>query len=598
MKTSKFKNTFKLSFLVTAVFLQGCSSVGFDSLTRLNKVDAKKTQNVARHAVTNLSDRLEDSTVGTSSNADFLAARHQAQFSGMVAGRASKPWIGTRTIAIQSDDVLPAAFSNNYQINFDDATGGRVSINVVAERLSRTSGIPVRVKGDVFSGAGATQNSAAAKPPAITTTPIPSPMSVIGPDGKSVGSDPSAKQTQKTYPNPIAIPTTDLNSIEMRWNGSLSGYLDHVTGRLGVSWSYRDGVILIERFITETFEISAFAGSQDFKMSMSGSGSGSSGTGGTSGSSSAGVDVNESGKSESLISLSKTIGSMAAAAPGSTVTLSEGTASLVVTTTKDVMGRIRQVIKRENASLMRSVQLQFDIYSVINNESNESGVDLNLLLESLSKGVAGGVISPASLTTSVAGGLTVKLFNTNNILSKDSSAVVKALADFGTSVQHRPLSLVVMNRQWARKTNLKQTGYLQETTPSSASSTGGGGVPGLKTGTITTGDTLAVQPAILDSGTIILKFGVGLTDLLGLFDVTTGTDSTFQKVQTPEVSGTNDQSTVVLKPGEIMVLTGMSRIRSGDKNRSLGEMPSLLGGSRSASRVREDFVIIVRPVLL
>ena len=180
----------------------------------------------------------------------------------------------------------------------------------------------------------------------------------------------------------------------------------------------------------------------------------------------------------------------------------------------------------------------------------------------------------------------------------DSSLMIQALHQDGVTVQHQPLNLIALNRQWARKTNLRQTGYLSETTPSTVAGAGSG-APGLKTSTITTGDRFIVLPAILDNGGVLLKFGVSLTSLIGLFDVTAGSGATLQRVQTPEVSGTDDQSTVMLRAGEVMVLTGLSRVKSLYDGRSLGEyMPTLLGGSNKASQTREDFVIFVRPVIL
>ena len=51
--------------------------------------------------------------------------------------------------------------------------------------------------------------------------------------------------------------------------GSLASFLDHVTGRLNLSWSYREGVVVIERYITENFELADFVGTQDFKQGYS-----------------------------------------------------------------------------------------------------------------------------------------------------------------------------------------------------------------------------------------------------------------------------------------------------------------------------------------
>jgi hypothetical protein len=70
-------------------------------------------------------------------------------------------------------------------------------------------------------------------------------------------------------------------------------------------------------------------------------------------------------------------------------------------------------------------------------------------------------------------------------------------------------------------------------------------------------------------------------------------------VQTPETTAVNDQATVALKAGQVLVITGLSRAVSGDDRRALSEDASIgLGGSRTQSRLREDFVIFVRPTLL
>ena len=121
----------------------------------------------------------------------------------------------------------------------------------------------------------------------------------------------------------------------------------------------------------------------------------------------------------------------------------------------------------------------------------------------------------------------------------------------------------------------------------------------MKTGTVVTGDKFLVQPAILDNGAIMLKFGVSLTDLLGLFNVTAGAGASLQTVQTPETSGTDDQGTVRLMPGEQMVITGLSRrVATSDRNGLSENVPVVLGGSKKRAYKREDFMIVVRATQL
>lgn len=50
--------------------------------------------------------------------------------------------------------------------------------------------------------------------------------------------------------------------------------------------------------------------------------------------------------------------------PGSSIAINQGTGRFAVTTTKEAMQRIRQVVKSENESLTHEVRIQMDIYSI------------------------------------------------------------------------------------------------------------------------------------------------------------------------------------------------------------------------------------------
>lgn len=580
------------------VLLSGCSTYVAPAV----RGDIDRTNAVlAIASAKSLERQVTDQTTGTAAKADQRAA---VQTNRPVAMVANRPWLGGgRTQTIQPGEVLPPVLNSEYLFNFDNGPDGPASVVTLAtitERLHRITGVPIRVKADVYvnptagnvnAGANAQQRSATPGMPAPAPSPLPQP----GAQGP-MQQQPTAANTGVTF-----------RAGDMKWRGSMAGFLDHLTAIAGLSWSYRDGSVILERYITETFEIAALQSAQNFNFSMSGNSSGTAGGGSGAGAASAsstsstGIDVTETGKIEAIQSLGRTLTSMLSSTPGSTVTLSEGTGSIIVTTTKDTMARVRQVMSQENVAMLRSVQLQFDIYSVTTTNQNDMGVNWQAITNELTSFLGGTQLASASPTTQLAGAasLSATIVNSGDTLKASSSAMISALSKLGTNVQYRPVSIMAMNRQWARKTNLRQKGYLAETMPSTAVAGGTGGTSGLKSGTVTTGETFAVLPAIMGDGTVVLKFGVGLTDLLGLFDVTSGAGATLQKIQTPEVSGTNDQGTVPLRPGEALVLTGMSRVRSADSATALGdELPIGLGGSRSISRVKEEFVIIVRPVLL
>lgn len=576
--------------------------------------DVKAT---ARPALALLPAALPTSNVnGAAAQADQLA---RAQANPPVSRRASRPWFGARFVAVQSDEQLPPIFYERFSFNFNDPTG-RVPLGVVAERIYQHTNVPVRVSADVYaapaapSGAGGeaaptTQAMVMPVPGSSANRPGAVPLPPLPPAGVPGGvAEPTPKHSME--PARTRQPIIDLDGVDMAWKDrTMVAFLDMLTDRLGLSWSYRDGVVTIHRYLTESFELAAFSTAQDFSMTLSGASQGTAGAtgGGAGGSSASSLQVNESGRINAVQSLVQAVTKMLSAAPGSSVTLSEGTARLTVTTTKDGMRDVRRLIRAEQEALTRQVMLQIDIYSMSQTTANEAGVNMQALFRNLENTFGASLVSPASVVSGQAGAIAVNILSLANGGNPDSakvrkwgdsSAILQALHRTGVTVQHQPLTMIAMNRQWARKTNLRQTGYLSETVPSTVSGAGSG-APGLKTSTVITGDRFLVQPAILDNGSVMLKFGVSLTNLLGLFDVSTGTGATFQRVQTPEVSGTDDQSTVMLRAGEVMVLTGMARYKANTDGRKLGEnLNVVLGGSQKAENTREDFIVFVRPVIL
>jgi hypothetical protein len=139
--------TFRLSvFSLAVISLTGCAGSAINKGTQELKV---QTGTVVQQAATQQGLTINQNTAGTSKNADARAAALQNQ---PVGKRASGAWYGQRTVPVLSDAVLPQIFKEKFAINFDGYKGGRVPIAVVAERLSRMSGVPVRVKQDVYAG--------------------------------------------------------------------------------------------------------------------------------------------------------------------------------------------------------------------------------------------------------------------------------------------------------------------------------------------------------------------------------------------------------------------------------------------------------------
>lgn len=549
-----------LACLSASIFLHGCSTppVVQQSNEKISAAEQKRDAVVAP---------LDgDSNVrGGAASANRLA---QNQKKPEVLKQASRSWVGSVMVPVNADDKLPATFSTEYVMNFADGKSS-LPLPVIAARLSQIVGMPVRIQQDVY-----------------TSSEVPSASTPVA--GKVGGQAVSA------------IKPSTLNAANMNWSGSLSGFLDNLTDQLGLSWEYRDGSIVIMRFTTETYEIATFPNGYKYNINSGSSGS-TSGEGVTTTSQ---LNVTEEGLLDGLKSIVEVVKKMIESVPGSEVLIAEGSGRMVVKTSRDVQSSVREFIRAENANMLRQVQVQLDIYSVSTSNADEFGVDWTAFYRSIAGNYGIDVGSPSSLTGIDAGSVSAIILpggtSANARRFANSTAVINALNEIGDNVQHRPISLVALNRQWARKARLNTTGYLSETKPSISSGLGGGsGVPGLTTSSITTGDQYAVMPFILENNTVMLKMGLSLSDLLDLFEVTTGSGETLQRVQTPNTSSISDQYTVALRPGDVMAVTGLSRDVSTSGQRTLASGISMLfGGSRAASNTRENFVVFIRAVIL
>lgn len=588
MKTS-------LLCLAAGLGIFGCTSPSFDQRAQS---DLTLAQHRADVATASIGTNAGDASPGSAKYADALA---KDQAKRPVMRRSKAAFIGAQMVPVTHDDQLPSIFKREFAIAFDDAKAGRlVSLQVVANRLSDKTGVPIRIAADVYPPTN---------PTGSTTSPLALPAMGASPNvvPALLPSIPPGPGTAPTLATPLTSPAAAtapmvLDVGDMKWHGTLTDYLNHLTDRLGLAWEYRDNTIVIMKFVIESHEIATFNSATTYAMTTGGSATGASGGLGAQTATTNQLAIAETGVIDALASIERAVKDMLASVPGSSVTRSEGSGRLQVKTTREMQSQVRDFIKSENASMLRQAQIQFDIYSVRTTDADERGINWNLVLNSLSGLYGATSASPATLTGATDGNISVNILNTGTSETSrrygGSTAIINLLNQYGTNVQHRPVSLLGLNRSWARKSRLDTEHYLAETTPGPASSTGVG-APGLKLDKVTTGDQYVALPHILDNNTVLLKFGISLSDLLGLFDVTVGQGQTTQKVQAPHVQSVSDQYSVKLEPGQVMAISGLSRLVTTTDRRALGEETSIwFGGSKKTNVMHEHFVIFVRPVIL
>lgn len=557
--------TFKIIPLAAMLMIAGCTSPALmknvkddqlDVLSRVTAMDAK-TVPAAPGAFIR----------GTSQHADQLAAE---QVKIPVMRRSKSTYIGSQMVPVTSDDRLPSVFRQEFTFQTDDRKVGRtVTLQTIANRIFNSTRIPVRIHPDVGT---LSLNSVVAAP-------------------KGTGL-PDAVETVTTPVPPLAVDTADL-----KYSGPLVGFLNHLVDRHGLAWEYRDNTVVIMRFVTEAHEVAAFIGKSTYEMSAGGGANGKTSDSQTTSK----LDVADSGTTDVFTSVERAVSEMLKTVPGSTLVRSDGSKKLIVKTSREMQAQVRDYLAGENATMKKQALIQFDIYSVQTNENDERGVNWNLVFNSLSQVYGVASESPASLTGPTAARVGLAILRGDTDTTKrwaNTSAFFNMLNQTGTSVQHRIVPMIALNGTWAKKSRLSTESYISETTPG-ASSVTGPGVPGIKTEKITTGDQYQVLAQIMENNSVRLKLGISLSDLLGKDDVTVGSGTNQQKVQSPRVSSNSEQYDILINPGEVMSITGLSRIVSNGDQRSLSEnTPLLAGGSRKVGQIREHFIIFVRPVIL
>lgn len=522
---------------------------------------------------------------------------------------STHPWIAAAPMPMREEQRLPDVFYQPFALNYAMEDTG-ISLDMLALRVSQITRLPVRVLPDVYVGVD--------KSVAIDESEALEEEERVRQE--------AAKQAQgqrRTGARNKRYEVQEIPPHLLRWRGNLRGFLNHLTDRLDLSWTYEDGTVVLSRFQTEAFELALFPtkGRYSLRTLSTGSSGRGSSAGGAAGSSSVSgantgsvggtqtIDFNEQGQIDAYESTIALIENLVATVPGSQVYVTQGSGRILVRSSRLMLRTLREIIRSENASLMRQVLVQVDIYNVTHSSKRQFAVDWSVIYQRMFPGVDVGLGASGA-----TGGVGIFNFPDSRLrllegkipetsvagAPRNMQALVSALGELGYNVQHRPLNIMAMNRQWVRKAKLFSQSYLAETTAATANALGGGaGVPGLKAATITVGDQIMLMPFVLENNSVMLKFTVSFSDLLGLDKIETGEGLTRQLLQIPTTSTVQDNFTVSIKPGELVAITGLGNQTSNQNRRSIGpDISPMLGGSEVDENRNQHFLVFLRVVLL
>ena len=500
-------------------------------------------------------------------------------------------WLGTAKKVQRPGNALPAAFYSTVTLKFPDTP----NLSTFAERLTKVTGIPVKLRPDVYISASAfapkSGGGAASTPPGAPTGAAANAAAAA-----------AAAQAASLNNGPLLAATTssDYNSeIPLNYTGRLEGFLDAVTARTGLNWEYKDGAIVLSRLVTKTFTLKSTPGTSELRAAVGKTGGSSVGTGS---SFSADSSIKMGSSFSVWDNLRDSINTMLTGV--GKVAVTEATGTITVTDTKDVVDQVGAMLQQINKSLSRQVAFRVEVLSLTTTDTAEYGVDWNAIfaqVRGLNPSWTMGLTSPSSLVGPDAGKLGYQVLTpaesggTRGKLT-GSQAMLSAMAGYGKASVVTTASAMTLNRQPVPVAITDQISYVQSVAvqPSTTGSNDNNSTVAITPGTVTTGFILNMLPSITDDNGVILQFSVDISMLskMGTFG------SGAMAVQTPEVAGMQFLQRVAMKNGETLVLSGFERTSGQYDRRTMSKDSDLLmGGSLNGNRTKESIVILITPVL-
>ncbi|WP_234859615.1 PilN family type IVB pilus formation outer membrane protein [Candidatus Hamiltonella defensa] len=425
---------------------------------------------------------------------------------------------------------------------------GALSLHEVSERITRVCRLPVSVTPDALTllggvSGGQTQQMTGDIPPPEVNGMVP--LSAIG---------------RASFSAPAAVHTgTTLNGLY--WNGPLAGLLDTIASRLGVSWRYESGQIVIYALETRSMTLNFMDSQTDYHSRVvSGTTSKSGQSGGQSGDALSGNATTSQSTSTLIRSslyadLQGAVTSMLTPGLGR-LFLSAG--NLTVTDVPRVLDTVARFVDERNQTLNRQVVLNIEVLSVEARQKDQMGLDWNSVFNNSRLG-----LSLSQAFGGVSGNIMQGGFSVVDGRLAGSKVFLKALAE-----QAR---VSVVTQQSSTTTNLspiamqvaEQEDYVAQVT--TQTTTNVGTATSIQPATMTTGFYIHLLPNILPDGQhLLLQFAINLSDPPTRRTFTSG-ESSVELLNTQLKTFTQR---VKMKTGQTLVLSGFQQTSLKAENRA------------------------------
>lgn len=500
-------------------------------------------------------------------------------------------WLGGQTVKVARKAQLPAIFRTSVRFSFP----GRPTLPVIADRISKITGIPVRVTADALLPLGAmaggvVAGAAASQTGGDTAQRLPAPLSGSMP-APLAGAAQAVAQERSFIIDQMSMIGGTYEVIDL---------LDRTAATFGVGWDYshRDHMITISRLVTRTYSIGTVLNTDTIsntitKRASAGESGGSTSDVAQAGSTTSSSDVTAT--SEATIEVIKSIKE----ALESTLTPSVGkyavstSGIITVTDTREVHDQVQALIDAENKALGRQIRVRVQIVEVTSTDTSNLGVDWSWAIADLGAKWSGGIYSPSGQSAGAGMGQLGIIRTGNNTTTR---SFLQALATIGNVSIRKDETYSLLNNRPASITATDSHIYPARSSSASSMATSPSTVvPGVEPGQLTTGSFLTLLASVQPNGSVVMKFS---------FDVSMrGESKTFTSngvtLEYP-ASTANQYSLYASVPsGETALLAGIDNSQRTSTDKSMdGSLSPLLGGSIANNTSRRAVLVLLTPQII
>ncbi len=371
------------------------------------------------------------------------------------------------------------------------------------------------------------------------------------------------------------------------YDGTIKGALDILAAKANVSWKWNGQEIDLYRFEVKQYNISALAGTSatDSNMNVSGRAEGGNSSGATSSTNGASVKrqatIKKWDEVKMLIS--------AELSPQGTFGILESTGVVTIKDFPNIHKKINHIIRDMNKKMSRQIFLNVDVYTVTVQDTENRGIDWNMVWKSNSNSLSFNTLSSVSGSStagSVGVGVLTGPFSGSNV-------VLNALSGVGKASIMNQFTISTLNGQPAPISVNRKISYLAETNVTQPTTQNATPQVSFKAGELTTGINMNIVPKVEDDDKILLEYMMTLTDIENLRSIALGSSAI--ELPTSTSKATSQQATVRL--GQSLVLAGFKQsVGKTNKNGFLNQNVPIGGGIKT-SMEEQYLVIIIKPYL-